>query len=184
MFLGYHGDPDATSAVVNEERWYRSGDFGRIEDGRLYLAGRRSDLILRGGENIYPAEIEDRLRAHPDVADVVVVGVPDRVLGEEVKAVVVRDPGPARRRRGTRVGRRGTRAVQGSGHVEFRDHLPRNATGKVMKHLLDRPRVCRSRRTEGDRRKVPAARAVDGCTVERCPGRDAGVWRQLECEAR
>ena len=85
VFLGYHGDPDATRAVLSEERWYRSGDFGRIEDGRLYLAGRRSDLIIRGGENIYPAEVEDRLRAHPEIADVVVIGVPDRVLGEVVK---------------------------------------------------------------------------------------------------
>ncbi len=137
VFLGYHGDPGATRAVLSEERWYRSGDFGRIEDGRLVLAGRRSDLIIRGGENIYPAEVEDRLRAHPDIADVVVIGVPDRVLGEVVSAVVVRRPG-------SQLAADDVRAWAATAlapfkvpvHVEFRDHLPRNAMGKVMKRHL------------------------------------------------
>ncbi len=93
VFLGYEGDPDATEAVLDRERWYRSGDFGRIEEGFLVLEGRRSDLIIRGGENIYPREIEDRLLAHPDVLEAVVIGVPDRVLGELVKAVIVIRPG-------------------------------------------------------------------------------------------
>ena len=138
VFPGYHCDPDATRAVVNGERWYRSGDFGRIADGRLYLAGRRSDLILRGGENIYPAEIEDRLRAHPDVADVVVVGQPDRDLGEEVKAVIVRRPGSELDPDGVRVWVAEALApYKVPAHVEFRSRLPRNATGKVMKRHLD-----------------------------------------------
>ena len=138
VFLGYHGDPDATRAVLSEERWYRSGDFGRIEDGRLYLAGRRSDLIIRGGENIYPAEVEDRLRAHPEIADVVVIGVPDRVLGEVVSAVVVR-------RARSQLAADDVRAWAATAlapfkvpvHVEFRDQLPRNAMGKVMKRYLE-----------------------------------------------
>ena len=131
VFLGYYGDPDATRAAFDEHRWYRSGDFGRIEDGRLYLAGRRSDLILRGGENIYPAEIEDRLRAHADVADVVVIGVSHRVLGEEVKAIVVARPG-------SRLDADEVRAWAAAAlapykvpvHVEFRDHLPREHDGQ------------------------------------------------------
>jgi len=140
VFPGYYADPDATRAALDEHRWYRSGDFGRIEDGRLYLAGRRSDLILRGGENIYPAEIEDRLRAHADIADVVVIGVPDRVLGEEVKAIVVAQPGSQLDVDEIRTWAAAALApYKVPAHVEFRDRLPRNATGKVMKHLLDAP---------------------------------------------
>ena len=137
-FLGYHGELEATAAVLDPDRWYRTGDYGRIVDGVLFLEGRRSDLILRGGENVYPAEIEDRLREHPDITDVVVVGVPHEVLGEEVKAVVVR-------RRGSVVDADGVRAWAAASlasfkvpvYVEFRDRLPRNAAGKVMKHVLD-----------------------------------------------
>jgi acyl-CoA synthetase (AMP-forming)/AMP-acid ligase II len=138
VFLGYHRDPDATNAVLNHERWYRSGDFGRIANGMLFLAGRRSDLILRAGENIYPTEIEDRLRAHPDITDVVVVGVPHQVLGEEVMALVVTRPGSDLTVDDVRAWAAAVLApFKVPAHVEFRDRLPRNATGKVMKHLLD-----------------------------------------------
>ena len=135
---GTTATPPRPQAVLDPDRWYRTGDFGRIEDGLLYLAGRRSDLILRGGENIYPAEIEDRLHAHDDVVDVVVVGVADRVLGEEVKAVVVRRPGSELDADDVRAWAASTLApFKVPVHVEFRARLPRNAAGKVMKHLLD-----------------------------------------------
>src|SRR4029453_14726688 len=88
-FLGYWNNPEATAACLDADRWFRSGDYGRIEDGLLYLESRRSDLVIRGGENIYPVEIENRLLEHPDIADAVVVGVPPPGLGQEVKAVVV-----------------------------------------------------------------------------------------------
>ncbi len=138
VFLGYHRDPEATAAALNADRWYRTGDFGFIADGMLFIEGRRSDLILRGGENIYPAEIEDRLRSHPDVDDVAVVGVPHKELGEEVKAVVVRRPAstldaPAVRAWSAQV----LAPFKVPAHVEFRDRLPRNAAGKVVKHLLE-----------------------------------------------
>ena len=93
-------DARATGAVPRRRRrrslpggWLRTGDVGRLEGGRLYLATRKRDLILRGGENVYPMEIENRLEAHPDVAEVAVVGVDDEVLGQEVKAIVVPMPG-------------------------------------------------------------------------------------------
>ncbi len=140
VFLGYHRDPTASKAALGGDRWYRTGDFGRVEQNLLFLEGRRSDLILRGGENIYPAEIEDRLHEHPAIADVVVVGVPDRVLGEQVKAVVVRRPGSTLEADEVRAWAAANLApFKVPVFVEFRDSLPRNVTGKVMKHLLDSP---------------------------------------------
>ena len=138
VFLGYYGDPAATEAVLGRDRWYRTGDFGRIADGLLFLEGRRTDLIVRGGENIYPREIEERLQEHPDVADAVVVGVPDRELGQEVKAVVVRRPGSHLDAGAVRSWVAAVLApFKVPADVEFRDWLPRNATGKAVKHLLD-----------------------------------------------
>jgi acyl-CoA synthetase (AMP-forming)/AMP-acid ligase II len=138
VFPGYYRDPAATEAALGQSRWYRTGDFGRIERDLLFLEGRRSDLILRGGENIYPAEIEHRLHEHTAIADVVVVGVPDRVLGEQVKAVIVRHPGAALDADEVRKWAATTLApFKVPALIEFRDSLPRNVTGKVMKHLLD-----------------------------------------------
>ncbi len=75
---GYWRRPEATAEVIGPGRWLRTGDIGRMEGGRLYLASRRRDLIIRGGENIYPVEIENRLEEHPGVAEVAVVPVDAR----------------------------------------------------------------------------------------------------------
>ena len=115
VFLGYWQNDEATEACLDAERWYRTGDYGRISGGVLYVESRMRDLILRGGENIYPIEIEHRLVEHPDIDDAAVVGVDHHELGQEVKAVVVarhRKRSVDRRRPG--VGRRDARAVQGS----------------------------------------------------------------------
>ena len=92
-FLGYWQDPEATRAVLEADGWYHTGDHGYIREGFVYLAGRRTDLIIRGGENIYPVEIESRLVEHPDIVEAAVVGAPHPTLGEEVHAFVVRRPG-------------------------------------------------------------------------------------------
>jgi acyl-CoA synthetase (AMP-forming)/AMP-acid ligase II len=89
--LGYWADADATAAAITSDGWLRTGDLGRVEDGRLYLASRRSDLILRGGENVYPAEIEAVLDEHPAVVECAVFGVDDADLGQAVAAIVVGD---------------------------------------------------------------------------------------------
>ncbi|MCC3314994.1 class I adenylate-forming enzyme family protein [Nocardia africana] len=89
VMLGYWRNPEATAAAIDAERWLRTGDFGVVEQGRLRLTGRRSDLILRGGENIYPVEIEQCLDEHPDVVECAVVGEPHPDLGQQVAAVVV-----------------------------------------------------------------------------------------------
>ncbi|WP_280490120.1 acyl-CoA synthetase [Nocardia carnea] len=85
----YYGDPEKTSGAYNDRGWSTLGDLGHVdEDGYLYLSGRRTDLILSGGVNIYPQEIEDALTMHPAVLDVAVIGLPDDEMGQRVHAVV------------------------------------------------------------------------------------------------
>ena len=138
VMLEYWRDPDATAAAIGPGRWLRTGDLGRFEDGLLYLSSRRTDLILRGGENVYPTEIENCLEARPDVAECVVVGVPDPDLGQRVHAVVVLRPG-------ARVEVEELRAHVVSRLAGFKvpatweicsEPLPRNASGKVLRHVV------------------------------------------------
>ena len=99
---GYWGKPEETAATVDADGWLRTGDAGYFDaDGYLYLHDRIKDMIVSGGENIYPAEVENVLLSHPDVVDAAVIGVPDDTWGETVKAIVVLAPG-ARARRGGR----------------------------------------------------------------------------------
>jgi acyl-CoA synthetase (AMP-forming)/AMP-acid ligase II len=137
VFLGYYDDDAGTAAVLDDKGWYRTGDFGRVTDGLLVLEGRRSDLIVRNGENVYPREIEDRLLEHPGVAEAAVFGIPDRIKGEMVAAVVVRRPGNSVEEDELRgwVGER-LAAFKVPEHLEFATELPRNALGKTVKHLL------------------------------------------------
>lgn len=138
VFIGYWDNPAATGAALSADRWYRTGDFGRVEDGMLYLESRMRDLIIRGGENIYPPEIENRLIEHPDVADVAVIGIPHLVLGEEVMAVVVRREGSALSVDDVQQWARLTLgAYKVPSYVVFRHDLPYTQTGKVMKHQLE-----------------------------------------------
>jgi acyl-CoA synthetase (AMP-forming)/AMP-acid ligase II len=134
----YWRRPEATAETVVAGRWLRTGDVGRLEEGRLTINSRKRDLILRASENIYPAEIEMCLEAHPDVREAAVVGVPHEELGQEVKAFVVaeegRTPDPADLAAWV-AGRLAYYKVPA--HWELRDALlPRNAAGKVMKHVL------------------------------------------------
>ena len=139
VFLGYWNDPEATAEAFAEDRWYRTGDYGRIIDGVLYLESRMRDLIIRGGENIYPIEIEYRLVEHPSIADAAVIGVPDRILGQQVKAFVVLEPGAERPSeedlRAWTAERLASFKVPA--FIEFRDALPYNETGKVLKRRLE-----------------------------------------------
>src|SRR5690242_7399519 len=90
----YLGDAEATAAAIDRDGWLRTGDLGTMDErGYCRIAGRSKEMIIRGGENIYPREIEAVLLAHPGVAEVAVVGVPDRFWGEIVGAVVRRAPG-------------------------------------------------------------------------------------------
>jgi acyl-CoA synthetase (AMP-forming)/AMP-acid ligase II len=124
------------SFLVDEEGWQHTGDLGRIVDGYLYLVGRRGDKIIRGGENVYPLEVEQVLALHPDVCDVVVVGVPDQRLGETIKAYIVpagATPDPEALRSFARERLAGFKVpVQ----WEFLDEFPRNANGKILRRQL------------------------------------------------
>ena len=94
VMKGYWNLPEATDEAVRPGGWFRSGDAGYLDaDGYLYLYDRVKDMIVSGGENVYPAEVENVLMSHPGVADVAVIGVPDEKWGETPKAMVVRAPG-------------------------------------------------------------------------------------------
>jgi acyl-CoA synthetase (AMP-forming)/AMP-acid ligase II len=146
VFLGYWDDPAATRAVLDADRWYRTGDFGRIADGLLFLESRRRDLILRGGENIYPIEIENRLVEHPDIDEAAVIGVDHPELGQEIKAFVVPRPGSPLTAEQVRVWcAAALAAYKVPARVEFRASLPYNQTGKLMKQELEREERARAR---------------------------------------
>jgi acyl-CoA synthetase (AMP-forming)/AMP-acid ligase II len=138
VFLGYWDDEEATRASVDDEGWYRTGDFGRITDDLLYLESRMRDMILRGGENIYPIEIEHRLVEHPDIEDAAVIGVDHRELGQEVKAFVVTRHGAEVTALQIQQWVAETLApFKVPAYIEYRDTFPYTETGKVMKHLLE-----------------------------------------------
>ena len=138
---GYWNDPEATADAIRDG-WLRTGDYGYHRDGLLFLVSRRSDLIIRGGENIYPTEIEQRLDAHPAVAESAVFGVEHRELGEEVNAVVVVDGSIVEPSDDLVDDLRGWVAealadIKVPAHWELRtEPLPRNATGKILKRVL------------------------------------------------
>jgi acyl-CoA synthetase (AMP-forming)/AMP-acid ligase II len=138
---GYWGKPDATASAVTVDGWLRSGDGGHMDaDGYIYVTDRIKDMIISGGENIYPAEIERVLAEHPTVGDVAVIGVPDEKWGEAPKAVVVAAPGATvdpdellaycREHLAT---------FKCPKTVDVLDELPRNPTGKVLKKDLRKP---------------------------------------------
>jgi long-chain acyl-CoA synthetase len=133
--LGYWRNPEATRAVLDDERWLHTVDLGELRDGMLFLTTRRTDLILRGGENVYPVEIESCLEGHPQVAEVAVVGIPDEELGQQVLAVVVPHPGAEvdDGELASYVKDRLAYFKVPSQWVVRTDPLPRNALGKLVR---------------------------------------------------
>lgn len=138
---GYWNLAEATAETLRDDGWLRTGDAGYMdEDGYVYIHDRVKDMIISGGENIYPAEVENAIFGHPDVADVAVIGVPDERWGEAVKAMVVAKPdaelsaedviGWARAR---------IAAYKCPKSVDFIDALPRNPSGKILRKDLRAP---------------------------------------------
>jgi long-chain acyl-CoA synthetase len=138
---GYWNNPAATEAVLSPDGWFRTGDAGyRDAEGFLYLHDRVKDMIVTGGENVYPTEVENVLMRHPGVADVAVIGVPDEKWGEAVKAVVVAAPGPAPAS-SELIGfcRQFLAGFKCPKSVDFAATLPRNPSGKLLKRELRDP---------------------------------------------
>jgi long-chain acyl-CoA synthetase len=135
---GYWGKPEATATAITDG-WLHTGDIGYLDEERfLYVTDRAKDMIIRGGENVYCVEIEDRLIQHPAVRDVAVIGVPHPVLGEEVKAIVQVEPGSVLTEDEVRAWVGETLAnFKVPTYVDLRsESLPRNPTGKLLKNLL------------------------------------------------
>ena len=138
LMKGYWRRPEATAAAIDAAGWFHTGDVGYLdEDGFLYVADRVKDMVITGGENVYPAEVESVLHDHPAVADVAVIGAPDQRWGEVVVAVVVVHEQADLTLEGLREFAGGRLArYKLPTRVEVVDVLPRNPAGKVLKFEL------------------------------------------------
>jgi malonyl-CoA/methylmalonyl-CoA synthetase len=139
VFAGYWQRPDATAESFDPEGWFRTGDLGlRDSDGYFHITGRARELIISGGFNVYPREVEEVLASHPGVAEVAVLGLPDADFGEQVVAVVVPPTGQPAPEAQVLVDWCKDRlaSFKKPRRVVFVEALPRNALGKVQKHVL------------------------------------------------
>ncbi len=135
VFAGYWERPEATAESFDEGGWFRTGDLGSVsEDGYFEISGRRKELIISGGYNVYPREVEERIEGCPGVADVAVVGLPDEEYGERVAAAVVRDDDALTAEDVVAFCREELAGYKKPREVTFVRSLPRNALGKVLKH--------------------------------------------------
>jgi long-chain acyl-CoA synthetase len=134
---GYYNRPEETAEAFSGG-WFHTGDIGVIdEEGYVTIVDRKKDLVLRGGMNVYPREVEDVLMLHPAVSLAAVVGVPDDRLGEEVKAFIVLKPGVAvTAEQLIEWSKEQLAAFKYPRSIEFRDALPVGPTGKVVKRGL------------------------------------------------
>ena len=145
VMRGYWNAPEATAAVLSPEGWLRTGDLGRLDaEGFLTIVDRKKDLVIVGGENVYPREVEEVLYAHPAVAECAVLGVPDRVRGEVVGAAVVLAEGAQATEADLRAHVRAHLAgVKVPRHVWFVDALPKGGTNKILKREIALPEPLR-----------------------------------------
>ena len=139
--LGYWKLPEATASTMDADGWIATGDLGYLdEDGYVYMYDRAKDMIITGGENVYPAEVESAIYGHPDVLEVAVISIPDAKWGEAVKAVCVPKPGhsvdPASIIDWTRSRIAGFKVPKS---VDVIDALPRNPSGKILRRSLREP---------------------------------------------
>ena len=135
---GYYKMPEATRATVDAEGWLHSGDLAcRDEDGTYRITGRLKDMIIRGGENIYPKEIEEFIYTHPGVRDVQVIGVPDKKYGEEIMAcIILKEPGSMTVAEMTDYIKASMARHKVPRYIEFVDSFPMNAAGKILKYKM------------------------------------------------
>jgi long-chain acyl-CoA synthetase len=153
IMKGYWQRPDATQEAITGEGWFHSGDMAKVdEDGYFFIVDRKKELIIRGGYNIYPREVEEVLYEHPAVQEVAVIGVPDEALGEEVGAAVVL-------KKGAETGaeelqayvKEQVAAYKYPRRVWFMDELPKGPTGKILKREIATPAVTATGNAGSDR---------------------------------
>ena len=140
VMKGYWRKPEETAEAI-QDGWFRTGDLGRVDaDGYFMIVDRKKDMIIRGGYNVYPREIEEVLYEHPAVAEAAVIGLPHPALGEEIGAAVALKPGAvitAEELRGYVKGQ--VAAYKYPRHVWIADALPKTATGKILRREVHPP---------------------------------------------
>jgi fatty-acyl-CoA synthase len=138
LMKGYDGDPEGTALVIAEDGWLHTGDLGVMrEDGCIHITGRSRDVIIRGGENIYPREVEEFLYTHPKIDEVQAVGIPNARLGEIVVAWVRLCPGVTATEEEIREFCKGQIAYYKiPEHIRFVDEFPATLSGKIQKYKM------------------------------------------------
>ena len=138
IMKGYYKMPNATAAAIDENGWLHTGDLARRDENGYYkITGRIKDMIIRGGENVYPKEIEDFIYTHPKVSDVQVIGVPDKQYGEEIMACVVLKPGETMTEQELKDYVSSHMAKHKTPrYVDFVEGFPMNAAGKILKYKM------------------------------------------------
>jgi acyl-CoA synthetase (AMP-forming)/AMP-acid ligase II len=141
VMAGYWKNPEETAKSITPDKWFKSGDAGYIDaDGYVYIHDRVKDMIVSGGENVYPAEVENVLMSHPGIADVAVIGIPHEKWGETALAVVVRAQGTdATEEDIIAFSQERLAKFKCPTQVAWIDVLPRNPSGKVLKKDLREP---------------------------------------------
>jgi long-chain acyl-CoA synthetase len=141
VMKGYWNRPDATLAAIDPEGWFRTGDLARCDDdGYFFIVDRSKDMIIRGGYNVYPRELEEVLHEHPAVLEVAVVGIPHPELGEEVGACVALKPDVSATEAELReFVKSQVAAYKYPRQVWFVDALPKGPTGKILKREVELP---------------------------------------------
>ena len=135
---GYYKMPKATASAIDKEGWLHTGDLAcRTPEGNYRITGRLKDMIIRGGENIYPKEIEEFIYTHPKVSDVQVIGVPDEAMGEEIMACVILKEGEemtVQEMKQYVLDHMARHKVPR--YIDFVDSFPMNAAGKILKYKM------------------------------------------------
>jgi long-chain acyl-CoA synthetase len=141
IMKGYWNNPEATATAIDDEGWFRTGDLGRVdEDGYFFIVDRKKEMIIRGGFNIYPREIEEVLHEHPDVMEAAIIGVPHDELGEEVGAAIVLKPGHHAEADDIKgFVKQRVAAYKYPRHVWFEEALPKGPTGKILRREIKPP---------------------------------------------
>jgi long-chain acyl-CoA synthetase len=141
VMKGYWNRPEASAGAIDADGWFRSGDLARVdEDGYFFIVDRKKDMVIRGGYNVYPREVEEVLYEHPAVQEAAVVGIPDESLGEEVAAAVVVKEGESLDAQELKAFVKERIATyKYPRKIWFVDELPKGPTGKILKREIEAP---------------------------------------------